>query len=437
MNKIIHLVILALLALGASQFILQHNRASLRDGIRVSIEVWDVPPRSLPLQRKLWEETVRRFEELHPEIRILGVERQYSPEEFITVMAGGKGPDVVKVWAGNIQTLASLGFLAPIDDYAANWSQRDFVKPVLWESVSVGGRSYGVPADTYFLFLLYRKDLFSRAGLDPEAPPATWDEMVSCAKALTDRSRGRYGIGLVPKTWYFQDFVWQAGGEMVRIDEKGSVRAAFHEAPAVRALTFWKDLRWKHDVLQPNLLTREDELLHLFALGKVAMIFGVGNDLPPLLARYRMDPSSVGIAPLPAGPSGRAAHLGGQVYVMNTTSSKERKDAAWAFIEFELSPANQLWKWNRMNELSMPVFPGAFSSTTEVANLPEFAMVQDAIQTARIEPHVSGWPQVRQLLDQEPLQAVLLDPREDPATLLLAHARKADREIFSRWYPQE
>jgi ABC-type glycerol-3-phosphate transport system substrate-binding protein len=430
MKNFLYLILLAALVFTASQFVRRHNRTALREGIRVSIEVWDVPPRSLPRQRQLWDETVRRFEELNPDVRVVGVERQYSPEEFITVMAGGKGPDVVKVWAGNIQTLASLGFLAPLDDYTAGWSQKDFVKPVLWESVGLQGRTYGVPADTYFLFLLYRKDLFSKAGLDPERPPANWDELVAYGKALTDRSRGRYGVGLVPKTWYFQDFVWQAGGEMVRVDDQGRARSAFQEPPAVQALRFWKDLRWKHDILQPNLLTREDELLHLFALGKVAMIFGVGNDLPPLLVRYRMDPSTVGIAPLPAGPAGRAAHLGGQVYVMNVTSPKDRKDAAWRFIEFELSPANQLWKWNRMNELGMPVFPGAFSSTTEVANLPEFSMVQDALATARIEPHVKGWPQVRALLDQEPLQAVLLDPGEDPATLLLAHAMKADREIF-------
>lgn len=435
MKSLVNLILLAILFLALSQYVLHHNRRVAREGIRVTLEVWDVPPKSLPRQRQLWDETVRRFEEQHPDIRILGLERRYSPEEFITVMAGGKGPDVVKVWAGNIHTLASLGFLAPVDEYVSTWSQKDFIKPVLWESVGLGGRLYGVPADTYFLFLLYRKDLFARAGLDPARPPATWDEMASFARSLTDRSRGRYGIGLVPKTWYFQDFVWQAGGEMVRLDAKGRPRAAFQEAPAVQALQFWRDLRWKHNVLQPNVLAREDELLHLFALGQVAMIFGVGNDLPPLLARYRMDPDSVGIAPLPAGPAGRAAHLGGQVYVLNTTSNRERRDAAWKFIEFELSPANQLWKWNRMNELGMPIFPGAFSSATELANLPQFAMVQDALQTARIAPHVNGWPQVRDLLDGEPLQAVLLDPKEDPATLLLSFARKADREVFSKLDP--
>ena len=99
---------------------------------------------------------------------------------------------------------------------------------------------------------------------------------------------------------------------------------------------------------------------------------------------------------------------------------------------FDLSPANQLWKWNRMHELNMVIFPGAFSSAADLFNLPEFKMVQDALATAHFEPHVNGWPQVRDLLDSDPLQEVLLDPNADPGQLLLDYAKKADRDIFSK-----
>jgi hypothetical protein len=59
-------------------------------------------------------------------------------------------------------------------------------------------------------------------------------------------------------------------------------------------------------------------------------------------------------------------------------------------------------------------------------------MVQDALSTAHFEPHVNGWPQVRDLLDEDPLQEVFLDPDADPGQLLLEYAKKADREIFSK-----
>jgi ABC-type glycerol-3-phosphate transport system substrate-binding protein len=300
------------------------------------------------------------------------------------------------------------------------------------DSTKVGDSHFGVPADSFFLFLLYRKDLFQKAGLNPETPPATWDDLVADARALTHRDQGQYGLGLVPKTWYFQDFVWQAGGEMIKTDMLGKPLTAFEEAPAVTALQFWKTLRWKYNVLEPDVLMPETELLHLFALGKVAMILGTENQLPALISRYKIDPSAFGIAPLPAGPAGKAAHLSGDIYVINASASKEKKDAAWKWIAFELDPANQIWKWYRMHELKMVIYPGAFSSAVSIANVPEFQRVQDAIATARVEPHVNGWPQVRDLLDESPLQEVLLDPDSNPQKLLLANAKEADREIFSK-----
>jgi ABC-type glycerol-3-phosphate transport system substrate-binding protein len=257
--------------------------------------------------------------------------------------------------------------------------------------------------------------------------------LVTDARALTHRDKGEFGLGLVPKTWYFQDFVWQAGGDMTKMDPNGRPQAAFEEAPAVTALEFWKSLRWKYNVLQPDVLMPETELLHLFALGKVAMIMGTENQLPALISRYKIDPQTFGIAPLPAGPTSiRAAHLSGDVYVVNAATTPEKKEAAWKWIAFELDPLNQIWKWGRMHDLKMVIYPGAFSSAVSIANVPEFQRVQSAIDMARVEPHVNGWPQVRDLLDQDPLQEVLLDPNADPQKLLLANAKKADREIFAQ-----
>jgi ABC-type glycerol-3-phosphate transport system substrate-binding protein len=162
------------------------------------------------------------------------------------------------------------------------------------------------------------------------------------------------------------------------------------------------------------------------------MMFGVASQLPPLISRYKIDPKTIGIAPLPAGPAGKAAHLGGNIYVINSSADEERKKAAWKWIEFELSPLNQLWKWDRMKELNMVIFPGAFSPSAQVNNLPEFKMVADSMSMAKFEPHVNGWPQVRDLLDADPLQNILLDPEADPRGLLLKFARQTDQDIFAK-----
>ena len=121
MKKILGLFLLAGLLFALSQFLMKRNHRDLMAGAKIHLTLWDKPPKSLPLDRELWEETVARFEKQNPGIQVEGVEREYRPEEFVTVMAGGKGPDLVKVWVGAIQTLAGLGFLEPIDAYIQNW----------------------------------------------------------------------------------------------------------------------------------------------------------------------------------------------------------------------------------------------------------------------------------------------------------------------------
>src|SRR5579883_2307286 len=106
MKNLFILFLLAVLVFGLSQFLIQQNQKNLQDKTITHLTIWDLPPKSLPLDRQIWEETVAPFEQSTPDIKIEGVERQYQPEEFVTVMAGGKGPDVVKVWVGAIQTLA-------------------------------------------------------------------------------------------------------------------------------------------------------------------------------------------------------------------------------------------------------------------------------------------------------------------------------------------
>lgn len=59
------------------------------------------------------------------------------------------------------------------------------------------------------------------------------------------------------------------------------------------------------------------------------------------------------------------------------------------------------------------------------------------LETARFEPHVRGWPQVREMLDQDPLQEIFLNPDADPRQLLAANAKAADRDILSKWEGSE
>ncbi len=375
------------------------------------LEVWNKPPSRQVKERKLWEETVLRFEQENPDIKVNGLELRFSPQEFVTAMAGGKGPDVMHIWIGTLTILARQDFIAPMDDYLADWDQKDYIPEIVWEPTQIDGTTFGVPRDTYFTVLFYRKDLFRQAGLDPEHPPRNWDELVEFARRLTDTDQGQYGLGLPPTTWNLMDFVWQNGGVLIQRDSRGRLEASLSSPEVVQTLQFWRDLKEKYHVLPPNALATHEDIAQMFALGKVAMMMGVANQLPILINKYGLDFSATGIAPLPAGPNGlRASHAGGEVFIINASIPEARKNAAWKYIKFELSPGNQLWKWVRMNELKMTIFPGAFSASTNLLNMPEFAMVKEELEFVRNEPHFPEWVLMKDALDRDLLQAIFVNP---------------------------
>ncbi|MCD4812067.1 sugar ABC transporter substrate-binding protein [bacterium] len=395
------------------------------------LEVWNKPPSRQEKERRLWKETVMRFEQENPRIKINGIEREFSPQEFVTVMAGGKGPDVMQVWVGALPILARQGFIAPMDTYIEDWDQKEYIPEIVWDPAKVDNKIYGVPRDTYFTVLFYRKDLFARAGLDPEEPPRTWDELIEYAKVLTDPSVGQYGFGLPPTTWNFMDFVWQNGGTMIRKNNRGHMEASLSSTEIVQVLRFWRALKNDYKVLPPNALPTHENIAQMFALGKIGMMMGVANELPSLINKYGLDFSNAGIAPLPAGPDGlRASHAGGDVFIINASIPKERQQAAWKYIEFDLSPANQLWKWVRMNEMKMTIFPGAFAASTNLLNMPEFAMVKEELAFVRNEPQFAEWILMKDAMDKDLLQAIFVDDSINLETYVQTFNLKINKRFF-------
>jgi ABC-type glycerol-3-phosphate transport system substrate-binding protein len=397
----------------------------------LELVIWNQPPEVRPAERQLWDEEAANFALAYGKgLTVRAISRPFIQQQFVSVMASGKGPDVAHIWVGALPTLARQGLLAPLDAEIAPWDQRDLIPPVLWEPAKLDGKLYGVPRDSYFYVLLIRRDLYVKAGLDPEHPPATWDELASAAKTLTNQAKGVAGFAFTPTAEGFMDFVWQAGGELLRTDADGSVHPAFHENPGITAMSFLRRLRFEDGVMQPNPLASKDELAQLFALGKVAMMMGVPNQMPDLISRYGLKAEDLILAPLPAGPTGiQATHAGGDYYVVNAQSSPEHKAAAWAYIRHVLSPLNQLRRWTRLNELKVPIFPGAFATTAQLNNLPQFKLVQDSLNVAKSEPYLTNWPLIKDHLETTLLQKLFVT-RDADVEGLLKQAAEEVQELY-------
>ena len=119
-----------------------------------------------------------------------------------TVINMAGGGDMVDLMYGEldwIPTMVEAGMAAPAKDVLSAELMED-IYPSILEACSIDGVAYGVPMYVSPFLMYYNKDLFEKAGLDPEAPPATYDEMLEMAPKLaaltTDDGNKVYAFGL-------------------------------------------------------------------------------------------------------------------------------------------------------------------------------------------------------------------------------------------------
>jgi len=134
-------------------------------------------------------------------VRALPVGYNALMEKLLTSIAGGCPPDVCAMDGTMLAQLAPQGCFMPLEEYMAGHPalREDAFFPHMWHSVSQDGHAYGIPTtqDTYCL--LWNKQAFRKAGLDPERPPQTLKELEEYAARLTIRdASGIRQIGFVP-----------------------------------------------------------------------------------------------------------------------------------------------------------------------------------------------------------------------------------------------
>ncbi len=111
---------------------------------------------------------------------------------------------------------AAKGYLEPIGPEYAGFKTEDFWPGAL-KSVTYEGQTYGLPTNNETMAFIWNADIFEKAGLDPESPPATWDDVVAYSKQIHDKL-GIAGYGLVAKQnagntpFRFMPQLWAYGG---------------------------------------------------------------------------------------------------------------------------------------------------------------------------------------------------------------------------------
>ncbi len=137
-------------------------------------------------------------------------------DKFRTSLLGNSAPAVIRLQILGGVEFAAKGYLQPLKPEDVGYTAADFWPGAL-KSVTYEGTTYGLPTNNETMAMIWNAKVFKDAGLDPENPPATWDDVVAYSKQIHEKL-GIPGYGLVAKQnagntpFRFMPQMWAYGG---------------------------------------------------------------------------------------------------------------------------------------------------------------------------------------------------------------------------------
>ena len=337
-----------------------------------------------------YDELIAKFNEEYPDITIKHetVPFDQTQNKFKTAAESGSGaPDILRAEVAWTPEFASLGYLYALDGTAA--LENNFLETPLSSNV-YEDKTYGVPQVTDTLGLMYNKALFEKAGLDPDAPPTTWDEVREAAKALKDKAKVD-ALYINSGGYFLLPFLYGEGADLVDTDAQ---EITVNSPEAVTGIETAASLVKDGTAVKPTANDPYGTMMTLFKEQKVAMIING----PWEVAGISDDPNfggieNLGVAPVPAGGAGQGAPVGGHNYVVYSGMDDEKAEAAAAFIAFMSSAESEAFIADELGLL-----PGNADSYEMVTN-ERVALWADAMDVAQPRPWIPEGGQFFAALD--------------------------------------
>lgn len=282
---------------------------------------------------------IATMKEKYPYITIETSEYVYSVDTFLPLAASGQLPTLYSTYYTETSKIIDAGYAADITDTVKGFEYDSAINPDLLELVTKEDKIYGIPVAAYSMGLWYNVSLWKEAGLVDEngVPkfPSTYEELAQDCQIIKEKT-GKPGFFILTDTnqggWTFMNIAWSFGASF---EEKvdGKWQATFNSSEAVAALQYVKDLRWKYNCLQDDLLADNTDLLSTFGTDQVATTFGLYEWVPYLMNATDYNKDNLAMSQVPAGPKDRVALMGGSVYMFSPTATPEQIDACIKYME--------------------------------------------------------------------------------------------------------
>ncbi|MCX4744481.1 extracellular solute-binding protein [Kitasatospora sp. NBC_01287] len=311
--------------------------APLDPAAKVTISIDCEPPVTKTAERKEWGEDIAAFHQLYPNVTVDAKDASpcEDPATFTAQLAGKSQPDVFYSYFTDLNQVLDAGQAADISAYVNDRTVPALkdIDPSVLATLKSDGKLYGLPTSNYKMGLLYNRQLFAQAGLDPDQPPTSWDEVEADAKKIAALGNGISGYGDYSATnqggWHFTAELYGLGGSMLTAD--GS-KAAFDTDQGKQVLQHLHDMRWNDQSMSATEGLKWPDLMTQMAAGKLGMYIGAPDDITYMVQTLKGDYSAYGMGPMP-GLQG--ALLGGNDYLFKKGDTPDQIKAGIAWIDFK------------------------------------------------------------------------------------------------------
>lgn len=225
-----------------------------------------------------------KFEAAHPNVKVELSGVPYDPQ-YQRLLLSQNGsiadkPDVFlmdNIWLGQF---SENGLAANLDSYYAGWTGASDISDAYVASSKWTGSQYGVWAYSDIRLIIWNKDVFKAAGLDPEKAPTTWDEVMADAAAIKAKVPGVSPVAFPAGSFEatvdrFYAYLFMTGSNILDPTNK---HAVFNDAGGQKAVQFLVDLVKKGYASQDLLGLDADPIVDSVYAGKYGMMLATVGD---------------------------------------------------------------------------------------------------------------------------------------------------------------
>ncbi|MGW1784655.1 extracellular solute-binding protein [Streptomyces sp. NPDC002143] len=354
---------------------------------------------------------VKGFEAAHPDIKVKVQIQEWDGigEKVTAALASNDAPDVIETGNTQVAQFAASGGLLDLSDKVDELGGKDWLKG-LAEPGAYEGKQYGIPYYAANRVVIYRTDLFKKAGIDTAAIK-TRDQWIAATERLN--TGDTQGIYLPGQNWFtLAGFVWDEGGDLA-VESGGKWKGSLDTTEAIRGMEFYAKLqglgRGPKDSDEAN-----PPQADVMAKGKVAQVISSPGGATAVIENNPELKGKLGFFPVPGKTAATpgAVFTGGSDLVIPTASAKP--DAAYTFIKELTGDA-----WQKKLAVAMSYVPNKTTLAGAVASDPGAAAMAVGAAEGHATPNTPGWAAVEAKNPiKDYMTAVLTggDPRKEAAT---------------------